>query len=167
MALLLAGSALLAGCSGGNGSSKAVRRPRPTTSLTTAPVSTTTTTTAPATTAPRPTARPAPAPTTAVPKKVTTTTVPKTTTTVRRAAPSAPKPAPTTRSVPPPAKPKLIPGQACDLRAGVRDCINPEGGRRIGTYLIGGGDCMATFRRTPSLCTDRDGDGHAGYADSG
>ena len=167
MALLMAGSALLAGCSGGGGSSTAVRRSRPTTSLTTVPVSTTASTAAPATTAPRPTARPAPAPTTAVPKKVTTTTVPKTTTTARRATTSAPKPAPpTTRSATPPAKPTLIPGQACDLRAGVRDCINPEG-RRIGTYLIGGGDCMRTFRSTPSLCTDRDGDGHAGYADSG
>jgi hypothetical protein len=33
-------------------------------------------------------------------------------------------------------------------------------------YLIGGGDCMATSP-DPGLCADLDGDGIAGYPDSG
>lgn len=47
-----------------------------------------------------------------------------------------------------------------------RDCIDPEGDGQY-TYLEGGGDCMTTFRESPGLCSDLDGDGRAGYPDSG
>ena len=60
----------------------------------------------------------------------------------------------------------LQPGDPCSLAAGIPDCIDPDGDGD-GTYLIGGADCMAALAETPELCTDLDGDGQAGYPDSG
>jgi hypothetical protein len=40
-------------------------------------------------------------------------------------------------------------------------------GEGQGTYLLYGADCMATFADSPGLCNDLDGDGIAGYPDSG
>lgn len=58
------------------------------------------------------------------------------------------------------------PGEPCDLGSD-RDCVDPEGDGQ-GTYLVGGGDCMDTFAPdSTGLCSDLDGDGYAGYPDSG
>ncbi len=63
----------------------------------------------------------------------------------------------------PPPAPALLPGQPCSLGSDY-DCIDPDGDGQ-GVYLIGGGDCMATIGG--GLCSDLDGDGYAGYPDSG
>jgi len=60
----------------------------------------------------------------------------------------------------------LEPGDPCSLEEGDPDCIDPDNDGE-GTYLIGGAECMATFADSPELCTDLDGDGVAGYPDSG
>jgi hypothetical protein len=57
------------------------------------------------------------------------------------------------------------PGAACSLGS-YPDCIDPDGDGQ-GTYLIGGAECMADLNLAPSLCEDLDGDGRAGYPDSG
>lgn len=57
------------------------------------------------------------------------------------------------------------PGSACELGSDP-DCIDPDGDGD-GTYLIGGAECMAALVDAPSLCADLDGDGRAGYPDSG
>lgn len=59
----------------------------------------------------------------------------------------------------------LTPGGPCELGSH-RDCIDPDGDG-IGTYLLGGGDCMAQSPPSPELCADLDLDGVAGYPDSG
>jgi hypothetical protein len=61
--------------------------------------------------------------------------------------------------------PQLVPGAACTLGSSP-DCIDPDGDGQ-GVYLLGGAQCMATFPDSPGLCSDLDGDGHAGYPDSG
>jgi hypothetical protein len=60
----------------------------------------------------------------------------------------------------------LEPGDPCSIEEGHPDCIDPDGDGE-GTYLIGGADCMAALPDSPELCTDLDGDGVAGYPDSG
>jgi hypothetical protein len=60
----------------------------------------------------------------------------------------------------------LAPGDPCSLEEGIPDCIDPDGDGE-GTYLLGGADCMAALASDPGLCEDLDGDGRAGYPDSG
>lgn len=86
--------------------------------------------------------------------------------------PATTAPAPTTTTAPPTTQPPdtappptLTPGAPCTLGTDP-DCIDPYGDG-TGTYLIGGADCIATFPDSPGLCSDLDGDGHAGYPDSG
>lgn len=73
----------------------------------------------------------------------------------------------TTVPVPATAAPpsSLVPGTPCTLGSN-RDCIDPDADGR-GTYLIGGGDCVAALGPHNGLCEDLDGDGYAGYPDSG
>lgn len=71
----------------------------------------------------------------------------------------------TTTLTPPPTTVAMRYGRTC-ARGSHRDCIDPDGDGRY-TYLKGGGDCMATFRDSPGLCSDLDEDGEAGYPDSG
>ena len=59
----------------------------------------------------------------------------------------------------------LTPGGPCELGSH-RDCIDPDGDG-IGTYLLGGGDCIAQLPDSPGSCADLDLDGVAGYPDSG
>lgn len=59
----------------------------------------------------------------------------------------------------------LVPGAACSLGSSP-DCIDPDQDGQ-GVYLIGGASCMAAFPESPGLCSDLDGDGRAGYPDSG
>ena len=56
-------------------------------------------------------------------------------------------------------------GDACALGS-LPDCIDPDGDGQ-GTYLQGGADCVRRFADSPELCNDLDGDGTAGYPDSG
>lgn len=63
------------------------------------------------------------------------------------------------------ATPSLSPGADCALGSDP-DCIDPDGDGQ-GTYLIGGADCIAALPGSPELCADLDGDGVAGYPDSG
>lgn len=46
------------------------------------------------------------------------------------------------------------------------DCIDPDQDGRY-EHLKGGADCMRTFKESSGLCSDLDGDGVAGYPDSG
>ncbi len=57
------------------------------------------------------------------------------------------------------------PGQACQLGSSP-DCIDPEGDG-AGTYLTGGAQCMKDLGASRAMCADLDGDGEAGYPDSG
>lgn len=66
---------------------------------------------------------------------------------------------------PPPDEPDLLPGDGCNLGS-TPDCIDPDGDG-IGTYLIGGADCVASFPDDLGLCEDLDGDGVAGFPDAG
>lgn len=84
----------------------------------------------------------------------TTVPVPPSTT-----APSTTAPPPPTTAAP------LTPGDSCRLGS-TPDCIDPEGDG-TGVFLIDGADCLAAFPGSPELCTDLDGDGVAGYGDSG
>ena len=59
--------------------------------------------------------------------------------------------------------PSLTPGAPCTPGSSP-DCIDPDGDGAY-TYLIGGADCLANL--PPGLCEDLDGDGRAGYPDSG
>lgn len=59
----------------------------------------------------------------------------------------------------------LVPGQACELGSNP-DCIDPDEDGE-GTYLIGGADCLEAYVDSQTMCTDLDGDGRAGYPDSG
>ena len=56
-------------------------------------------------------------------------------------------------------------GAACQLGS-LPDCIDPDGDGQ-GVYLQGGAACMQAFKDSPGLCSDLDGDGKAGYPDSG
>jgi hypothetical protein len=93
----------------------------------------------------------------------TTTTRPTTTTTSPPTTDPAPgatvaPPGPTTATPP-------QPGEPCALGS-FPDCIDPELDGQ-GVYLIGGAACMEAFPNNPGLCADLDGDGHAGYPDTG
>jgi hypothetical protein len=101
-----------------------------------------TTTTADTTTTTRPT--------------TTTTTSPPTTDTAPGATVAPPGP---TTATPP------QPGEPCALGS-FPDCIDPELDGQ-GVYLVGGAACMEAFPNNPGLCADLDGDGHAGYPDTG
>jgi hypothetical protein len=46
------------------------------------------------------------------------------------------------------------------------DCIDPDHDGRY-EYLKGGAACMKDFGESSGLCSDLDGDGEAGYPDSG
>ena len=63
------------------------------------------------------------------------------------------------------AKPAPAFGSACQLGS-LPDCIDPDGDG-AGVYLQGGAACMQAFKDSPGLCSDLDGDGKAGYPDSG
>lgn len=117
-----------------------------------------TTTTPPPTSALPTTAAPAPdAPTTAPGAPVTVGPAP--TTTEVTAAPTTDA----STAVPLPIEP--APGSPCELGS-FPDCIDPEGDG-TGIFLLDGAACMVTFRDSPGLCSDLDGDGYAGYPDSG
>ena len=100
----------------------------------------------------------------------TTTSTPSATSlgvTTTAASPGAtstkPPPATTTGATIAPATPDF--GDDCQL-GGLPDCIDPDGDGQ-GTYLKGGAACMANLPSAPELCSDLDGDGTAGYPDSG
>lgn len=57
------------------------------------------------------------------------------------------------------------PGQPCALGTDP-DCIDPDQDGE-GVYLVGGASCIESFPDSPGLCSDNDGDGAAGYPDSG
>lgn len=95
------------------------------------------------------------------------TTVPSTSetqtpTTPETAPPTTPTPTTAETTTTPP--PVLTPGQPCTPGSD-RDCVDPDGDGTY-QYLIGGADCMAGIPSAPELCSDLDGDGHAGYPDS-
>jgi hypothetical protein len=71
---------------------------------------------------------------------------------------------PSNGSVPPTTVPLLVPGQPC-APGSDPDCIDPYADGQF-VYLIGGADCMAS-PIGGSMCADLDGDGRAGYPDSG
>ncbi|WP_315093997.1 hypothetical protein [uncultured Cellulomonas sp.] len=75
---------------------------------------------------------------------------------------AAPTPTPTP-------SPSLVPGAPCDPADGSPDCTDATGagdGRWV--YLEGYADCVAQLPGEEyGLCTDLDGDGRAGYPDSG
>ena len=62
----------------------------------------------------------------------------------------------------------LLPGEPCDPADGSPDCTDATADAQY-RYIEGYADCVAdcTGRRAYGLCTDLDGDGHAGYPDSG
>ena len=70
----------------------------------------------------------------------------------------------TTSSAPANTLPVLVPGQPCSAGSDP-DCVDPDGSGQY-VYLIGGAACMAGPLAGP-LCSDLDGDGRAGYPDSG
>jgi hypothetical protein len=88
----------------------------------------------------------------------TTSTTTSTTTTTTTTAPPATTVAPTANA--------LAPGDPCSPEEGSPDCIDPEGDGSY-TYLIGGAQCLAENPGGPAICSDLDGDGRAGYPDSG
>jgi hypothetical protein len=94
----------------------------------------------------------------------TTTTNDETTTTPTMAPTTETSPNDTTAPGPTTATPPL-PGEPCELGS-FPDCIDPELDGQ-GVYLIGGAACMEAFPDNPGLCSDLDGDGYAGYPDSG
>jgi cell division septation protein DedD len=98
--------------------------------------------------------------TTAAP--TSTTEPPPTSSSPTTAAPTTSSP--TTAAPPAPPAPSLVPGQPC-APGSSPDCIDPEGDGSF-VYLLGGGECMAS-PIGGSLCADLDGDGYAGYPDSG
>src|SRR5688572_30835895 len=84
----------------------------------------------------------------------TTTTAPSSTTQATTATTAGP----TATSVPPY-------GSACEAGSHP-DCVDPDGDGRY-EYLQGGAECLEDFGADPGLCSDLDGDGVAGYPDSG
>ena len=101
-----------------------------------------------------------------------TTSTSEATTTTDDALPVPPSAATTPRmtapfTVPPSTSttaPALVPGQPCTPGSSP-DCIDPLGDGSY-VYLLGGADCIAIFD-SDGLCSDLDGDGVAGYPDSG
>ncbi|MDQ4133596.1 MAG: hypothetical protein M3179_10420 [Actinomycetota bacterium] len=98
----------------------------------------------------------------------TTTVVSTTTSTSTTTQPATTRP----RSTAPPstaARPTSVVrpalGAPCALGS-LPDCIDPDGDGQ-GTYLQGGAACMRELASSPELCSDLDGDGVAGYPDSG
>ena len=63
--------------------------------------------------------------------------------------------------------PSTAPPYGSPCRAGSHpDCIDPEGDGEF-EYLEGGADCLRKLGAGSGLCSDLDGDGRAGYPDSG
>ena len=82
-----------------------------------------------------------------------TTTAPATSTTVAAGSTTAP--------------PSTAPPYGSPCRAGSHpDCIDPDGDGRY-EYLRGGAECIKAVGVDSGLCSDLDGDGRAGYPDSG
>ncbi|WP_146927922.1 hypothetical protein [Cellulomonas xylanilytica] len=78
---------------------------------------------------------------------------------------AAPTEDPTTApSTPPPP----VPGEPCDPAAGSPDCTDATADSEF-RYIEGYAECVASYTsdETYGLCTDLDGDGRAGYPDSG
>jgi len=83
---------------------------------------------------------------------------------------STPEPAPAPQSSTPTPSPTPSPGEPCDPADGSPDCTDATGMEGGGfRYVEGYADCVATFgaEEGDGLCFDLDGDGVAGYPDSG
>lgn len=68
------------------------------------------------------------------------------------------------------ATPTLLPGEPCDPADGSPDCTDATGIEGGGyRYIEGYADCVATFggEEAYGICFDLEGDGYAGYPDSG
>jgi len=86
------------------------------------------------------------------------------------AAAPTPEPAPAAPSSTTAPSPTPSPGDPCDPADGSLDCTDATGMEGGGfRYVEGYGDCVATFgaEEADGLCFDLDGDGVAGYPDSG
>ena len=61
-----------------------------------------------------------------------------------------------------------LPGESCDPADGSPDCTDATADSQF-RYIEGYADCVSTFTTDEryGLCTDLDGDGRAGYPDSG
>lgn len=105
---------------------------------------------------------------TSVTEATTATTPPTTEAPTATTSPQTSE-APTTAPPPEPVTtvPELVPGAPCQLGSHP-DCIDPAGEGR-GTYLLHGADCMRDLGAIglAEMCVDADGDGVAGYPDSG
>ncbi|KQY47231.1 hypothetical protein [Cellulomonas sp. Root137] len=83
-----------------------------------------------------------------------------TTTTSTPATPSAPPVSPSSSTTP-------VPGEPCDPADGSPDCTDATSDGLF-RYVEGYADCVAQLPgEEHSMCTDLDGDGRAGYPDSG
>jgi hypothetical protein len=96
------------------------------------------------------------------PSSTTTTTTTTTTTSTTTTTTTTTTPPATTA----PPDDGLAPGDPCSPEEGSPDCIDPEGDGSY-TYLEGGAQCLAENPDSPAICADLDGDGRAGYPDSG
>ncbi len=94
-------------------------------------------------------------------ESTTTSTTTSTTASTTTTPPTTAAPATTTR----PTRPGMKYGQPC-RKGSHPDCIDPEGDGSY-TYLEGGADCKRNNKADAALCSDLDGDGEAGYPDSG
>ena len=66
---------------------------------------------------------------------------------------------------PPPTPPAPLPGEAC-VAGSFPDCVDPYGSGDW-RYIVGWAQCVADFSGPSGSCEDLDGDGYAGYPDSG
>ena len=86
-------------------------------------------------------------------------------------SPTGPTPSPTgTSTLSPSPSPPLAAGDPCDPADRSPDCTDATGIEGGGfRYVEGYADCVATFgaEEADGLCFDLDGDGVAGYPDSG
>ena len=103
---------------------------------------------------------PAPAPT------ASPTTAPTASTSVTSVPTPSATPTADTSSGPTPRT--LLPGDSCDPADGSPDCTDATADSEF-RYIEGYAECVASFSTDESygLCTDLDGDGYAGYPDSG
>ncbi|HKH03675.1 MAG TPA: Hsp70 family protein [Acidimicrobiales bacterium] len=122
-----------------------------TTSTTSAPATTTEPTTTPTETVP-----PAVTATTEAPPETTASTT-ATTTSTTETPPTTPTP---TETQPP------GPGEPCDPDDGDPDCTT-DSGEGTSRIVEGWNDCVVDTGEAGGLCSDLDGDGYAGYPDSG
>jgi len=105
------------------------------------------------------------------PSSSLTTPATATATAVPTPTPTRPTPSPTGTSTPSPSpSPTLEPGDPCDPADGSPDCTDATGtDDGEFRYVEGYAQCVADLGSDEAygLCTDLDGDGRAGYADSG